>query len=72
MMVSTLARVAGATSARPLRTLETVGTETPASWAIFEIVIGIDAISLAFGSVSARFRAHSCVVLPGPIRSPVR
>ena len=32
------ARVAGATSARPLTTFETVGTDTPAASAISEVV----------------------------------
>lgn len=54
MRASTLARVAGATSARPLRTLETVGTETPAACAIFEIVIGVDSMLLTFGGVFGR------------------
>src|ERR1035438_7110103 len=51
MRASTLARVAGATSARPLRTLETVGTETPAARAIFEIVIGVDPMLSTFVEV---------------------
>jgi hypothetical protein len=37
-----------------LSTLETVGTETPAAWAIFEIVIGVDPMLPTFVRVSAR------------------
>src|SRR5690606_16393687 len=52
---STRARVAGETSGRPLRTLDTVGTDTPASRAIAAIVVG--APLLTVGPPSRNFRA---------------
>src|SRR6185436_9527855 len=56
-LASTRARVCGATSARPLRTLETVVTDTPTSPAMTAIVVGA-----AVGAVGAVDAAVDAVV----------
>src|SRR5690554_4381819 len=49
MICSTWARVDAATSGRPLRTFDTVGTETPASDAIWAIVVAVVPVSVMTG-----------------------
>jgi hypothetical protein len=69
MMLSTRARVSGATSGRPLRTFETVGMDTPASAAMDEI----DAapFTVFSGTAPAASRSVDELMLP-PVRVAVR
>ena len=63
MTSSTRARVTAATSVRPLRTLETVGMETPASAAIMAIVAVLPGTSAPATSSSGAAAASSALVV---------